>query len=74
MCNCIALTNAAFDAADMNRRLHIPFTLTPDKIEQCVIETTIKSTDKKFARFTLYASYCPFCGEKYPEEEANTAD
>ena len=69
MCNCIALTNAAFDAADLNRRLRVPFTLGPTRVEQCVIETTVKETaiKGKQSPFILYASYCPFCGEKYPE-------
>ncbi len=72
MCDCIKLTNGALQKEGCNTKLEIPLLLSPglDDISQSqrVIISTVKADSKKRDRpMRLFASFCPFCGKKYPE-------
>ena len=76
MCDCINLTNATLkEHPEWNTCLDIPFTW--DKTGGINASRTTVSTmkldedrrPKNKKPIRLFATYCPFCGEKYPTEE-----
>ena len=74
MCNCIEETNKSLkeEHAEWNTMLNIPISFnyhTGQMHTLKVIISTMKLDDKKRQKpITLFASYCPFCGEKYDSE------
>lgn len=77
MCNCIEETNKILkeEHPEWNTELDIPFswdkkgTLSADRvtISTMKIDPDRRPKNKKPAR--LFATYCPFCGEKYKDEK-----
>jgi hypothetical protein len=78
MCNCIEKTNKSLkEHPEWNTTLDIPFTwdkkgaLSADK----VTISTMKADDRNRQKpIRLFASYCPFCGEKYKEKDDHPSD
>lgn len=69
MCDCIETVNAKL--AERNTRLHEPiFVFGPDPGRRLFIETErIERGRGKKPKVSMFATFCPFCGEKYPEGE-----
>lgn len=68
MCDCIETVNAKL--AERNTRLHEPiFIFGPDLTRRLFVETEqIERGRGKKKAVSMFASFCPFCGEKYVEE------
>ena len=63
MCECIKRVNEKL--AEHNTRIEVPW-IGP----QLPFVTTIKLDEKKRGKpVRMFATHCPFCGEKYGEEE-----
>ena len=63
MCNCISDVNKML--AEHNAKLVLPMFGR----QRPFIETAKKETSKRGKQPLMQASFCPFCGEKYPDEE-----
>lgn len=62
MCECILTVNQ--ELAQHNTRIHMP--IIGPKIP---FVETIKVDEKRRGKpVRMFATYCPFCGEKYPAE------
>ena len=73
MCNCISEVEAKLKETGRNTKLDIPvtFSLTGKLSADRVNVATCKRDDKKREKpLRLFAAFCPFCGEAYPEKEA----
>jgi len=68
MCDCIATTNAFLK--DRNTQILVPM-FGPQR----PFVETVKLDDKKRGKpAMMFASNCPFCGEKYPDSKPATAE
>lgn len=71
MCNCIETANEHL--AEFNTRIELPIWTRSGALRPFV--QTIKINEKKRGNpKMMFASCCPFCGEKYAEPDAPTAD
>lgn len=71
MCNCINKINECLSG--YNTELDLPVTLTPinhnmQTSQQVIIATCKIDTKQRKGAVVMFASYCPFCGELYPQE------
>ena len=66
MCNCIKITNDGL-REKYNSYVNTTISLTGGP-QMVVLATEKDDTTKRGKPITLVATYCPFCGEKYPEE------
>jgi hypothetical protein len=66
MCTCIQKIDAKL--AEHNGMLETNWLSDPSRAMICVVKKSASGTPKKPPR--LEATYCPFCGERYP----NTRD
>ncbi len=67
-CNCIARLDAEPKMVEANTRIVINLFGPPRALVQ-----TMKRDDKKRGKPSyLMASYCPFCGVKYPDSKGAT--
>lgn len=70
-CDCIATTDAFL--AERNTRIVLPIMLTPGRTTRPMIVTEqIESGRGKKKAVGMFASCCPWCGERY--DDAPTAD
>lgn len=74
MCNCIKDTNKVLEERGLNTRLDIPIMFNRGNgnlgsSPQVLIKTKKADTTKREKPIKLFASYCPFCGEKYPDQQ-----
>jgi len=73
MCDCIEMTNKDLkeNHPEFNTRVHVPIVFNfKDGVckESKAMIVTEKLDDKKRIKpIKLFASYCPFCGEKYED-------
>ncbi len=73
MCDCISQVQAKLEETGKNTKLDIPitFSLTGKLGADRVTVATCKRDNKKREKpLPVFASYCPFCGERYESEEA----
>ena len=73
MCNCISEVEEKLKETGRNTKLDIPitFSLTGKLSADRVNVATCKRDEKKREKpLRLFAAFCPFCGEAYPEKEA----
>ncbi len=75
MCDCIKETNEALAKETTNTELDVPIVLNHETMElkaEYVLVATRKRNKYQRARpKKLFASYCPFCGRKYPQGKAS---
>ncbi|MBV8971212.1 MAG: hypothetical protein JO290_02855 [Sphingomonadaceae bacterium] len=65
-CDCIALLDAKL--VEHNTRIKLPLIITPDLPVLPMIETEqVESGMGKKRAIGLFATYCPFCGDKLSE-------
>ena len=70
MCDCIDKIDEHL--AQFNTKVELPMWTASGKRTPFV--QTIKKDQKKRGKpRMIFASYCPFCGEKYPDVEDNAA-
>jgi hypothetical protein len=73
MCNCIELSEKALiEHGDNNTALAIPIVFHTDGKEhptRLTVGTEKRDPDKRQKPATIFASFCPFCGEKYEEPQ-----
>ena len=73
-CRCIDKTNKALENAGYNSRVEEPFLLvfrdSPKQPRRCLIRTENVDSKMRSAPVKLFATFCPFCGVKYPEPKA----
>ena len=70
MCKCVSLVNKKL--AEHNTEICLIGTINPKngRYEERMIVPTIKLNNRKRGNaMKVFASYCPMCGEKYPEIE-----
>lgn len=70
-CNCIYLINDSMEKQGRNERLNRP--LFGNGNGPCSVETYLPPGIKRKrgqSGLTIWATYCPFCGQKYPDGEA----
>lgn len=69
MCNCVKLVSDALKETntELATELCINFATRKTTIWP-VIATRKRDTKKREAAKTLFPTYCPFCGKKYPKE------
>lgn len=65
MCDCIRRTNERFKQKNMNTELVIACILTGET--RILVATDKIDTKIRGKAVNMMATYCPFCGEKYPE-------
>lgn len=71
MCNCIEKVNATL-LEQKNAELVVSISLFNPKPPPMVALQVVRTDTYKPAKgFTLWATYCPFCGEKYEPEATN---
>lgn len=68
MCNCITETDRQLK--EYNTKLETPIMIDPESKDMraalCAVVSTAKiDTRKRGAAMTLFAAFCPFCGERY---------
>lgn len=73
-CDCIDKINTALSEQETNTMLDIPIALnrsdgnnTLESVKRVKVVTTKRDTSKRKKPMQMFASYCPFCGEKYTE-------
>ena len=69
MCDCIELTNK--ELKKYNTRLIIPILWNSQglkPVEKVVCATEKDDIKNKRKAVNIFATYCPFCGEKYEKE------
>lgn len=64
MCNCIEEVNATLAASGRNTKLSQAITFRPPG-SSLMIETEVIEKKRGSRPVVAFASYCPFCGEKY---------
>jgi hypothetical protein len=74
MCDCIKMTNDGLkEHPEWNTQVLVPITFSMKngglKADRLAVATEKLDDKKRQKPITLFASYCPFCGEKYPEAE-----
>jgi hypothetical protein len=72
MCDCITLTEEALVREDSNTKLGVSILISRSTGQsRTVVEiATYKRDPKKREKpLGMIPTYCPFCGEKYPESE-----
>ena len=74
MCDCIKETNEKLIENGINTQLDIPFVFTREgnaieKTPRILIATCKADISKKEKAMKIRATYCPFCGEKYPDSK-----
>lgn len=67
-CSCIETVNAKL--ADRNTQVHLPWFVIGGGTPRPFVETIKVDEGKRGKPTKLFASFCPFCGVKYPEREA----
>jgi hypothetical protein len=69
MCNCIKKINAELALNGSNTMLDIPVTFVNGKLraDRVTIVVAKVDTKKRGRPMMVFPTYCPFCGEKYPE-------
>ena len=70
MCDCIEQLNKRFEEAEENMRIFTPVVLSLSTGElssqhRATIVVEKRNTKNRKKPKKLYASYCPFCGNKY---------
>lgn len=69
MCDCIELINDKLEEANTNTVLDIPMTLSMSsddiKADRTTVTTRKKDSMARKKAQKVFASYCPFCGDKY---------
>lgn len=72
MCDCIETTNKYLkeNYPELNTQIYVPIALFRNdsgspSYHKVVIETEKLDDKKRKKPIVLFASYCPFCGEKY---------
>jgi hypothetical protein len=74
MCDCIEKINKALDEQGTNTMLNIPIILNRNadnvlsSAARVKIVTYKRDDSIRKGPFSMFASYCPFCGEKYDRE------
>ena len=63
MCECIKTVNDNLSSANINTRIKVPFTM--GDVSKCVVATEKEDSNNRKKPKTIFASFCPFCGEKY---------
>ena len=66
MCNCIEEMNKELEKQNMNTKLELAFGMKGviKKVLICVVKLDDKIKKKPIK---LFATYCPFCGQKYED-------
>lgn len=74
MCDCIKKVNAELaESQSPNTMIETPLFGTP----RAFVVTTKRHAGlrgKKYAAMPMFATYCPFCGEKYPENAGTVSE
>lgn len=65
MCDCIKDVNAKL--ADRNTRLTEALVLGNRSAPTIMLQTEVIERKRGAKPISMFLSYCPFCGEKYPE-------
>jgi hypothetical protein len=65
MCDCINRTNKRFAEHKLNTKLAPAY--FPSGRVRLVVATCKVNEKEKGKAMNMIATYCPFCGEKYPE-------
>ena len=80
MCNCINLVNDNLEKQTDNTKLDIPIVFNQAtnelKADMACVATTKRDDHSRKRAARLFAAYCPFCGEKYPDakDESNVPE
>ena len=69
MCDCLKLTQAALVERNMRLPVMISRSGGPDK---AYLNTEVIKPQRGLRPMKLICSHCPFCGEKYPDPDAET--
>lgn len=71
MCNCHLLVDQQLEEKGSNTRLDIPLVFHQGQVSTHIVSiTTCKRDIKKREKpIKVFATYCPFCGEKYPKNK-----
>lgn len=72
MCNCIAMTDEKFVEIDSNSKLDVPFVFNHKgivSIRRVLVATVKRDEHSRKKASKIFATYCPFCGEKYPDDD-----
>ena len=72
MCNCIQAVNNELAKHKANTEIYVPFTLS--KITRVCIETEKIDGNKRGKPMKVFASFCPFCGQKYAAQQPLAPD
>ena len=67
LCNCIELADR--ELAGRHTRLVCSLALR-DSTVRAVVATEVTEAKRGRRAMTVVATYCPFCGKKYPERKA----
>ncbi len=65
MCECISTVNEHL--AKHNAQLLLPMFVVRGSTQRPFVETTKLDEKKRGKPPAMFATFCPFCGEKYPE-------
>lgn len=69
MCECVKTINKKLDEKGLNTVIDVPFQLNSDlstaSTQRVSIVTAKKDRSVRKRPTSVFASYCPFCGEKY---------
>lgn len=80
MCDCIQFTREALlKVPERNTRLKVPLTFPhsdPTKLRADRLAVAVEKVDvkKRTAPMVILAQFCPFCGEKYPDDQEASDD
>ena len=74
MCECVKEMNRLLEEANCNTQIKVPFLISNDlsSITTQRVSVEVEKADKSVRKRPtgVYASYCPFCGEKYSADDA----
>lgn len=77
-CNCIQEIDAQLEKLSKNTVLDIPVSILPIthnlSVTRVSISTCKRDSKKRGKPVTVFASYCPFCGEEYKVEGGSKND
>jgi len=68
MCNCVSVINTKMEAKGLNTVIDVPYQMTKDLGEapqRTKVVTAKKCRSVRKRPVDVFASFCPFCGEKY---------
>ena len=68
MCDCIKKIDEKLAEVNSNTKLKIVWSMS-GAVDRAMVVTEKADKSKRGEVSTVFASYCPFCGEKYPDSK-----